>query len=263
MRLSTAPTLAELQRRFQAGILSAIGTAPEFVTDVPTESAQARFQIYRDAYRLRLTEALAADFPALQRLLGEEVFAELAGRYAEAKPPWHYSIRWAGAGLAEFLRDRPDLSDMAAFEWALSTAFDASDAIPLQAEALAALPAEAWPDLRLVFHPSLRCIVLRHNAPELWHAITENKPPPDLTEENEPRDWLVWRRQFAVYYRPLDDREAWALDAARHGAAFSDWCEGLALWSDSENHPSAMAAGLLRRWLDDGLIVAVNSGGHG
>lgn len=259
MRLSSAPSLAELQRRFQAGILSSIGTAPEFVTAAPAETAEARFHIYREAYRLRLAEALAADYPALYALLGNDAFAELARIYAESRPSRHYSIRWAGAGLAKILYDRPDLADVAAFEWALSEAFDAADAVPLDAETLAAMPVERWPDLRLVFHPSLRSVVLHHNAPELWRAATDGAPLPPLAAEAEPRDWLVWRRGFAVYYRPLDDREAWALDAAGHDTVFADWCEGLGEYLDGSSDAANTAAGLLRRWIDDGLIVGTKT----
>lgn len=260
MRLNPAASLAELQRRFQAAILARDALPPEFVAAAAQETAESRFRIYWEAYRLRLAEALAVDYPALQALLGAEEFAALVSAYAEFRPPSHYSIRWAGAGLAEFLRDRPDLADLARFEWALGEAFDAADATPLTAEALANLPAERWPALRLSFHASLRMLVLNHNAPELWLAATEGRPLPRLAAEREARDWLVWRRGLAVYYRPLASMEAWALDAARQGAIFADWCEGLSRLPQGTPDAAGASAGYLRRWLDDGLIVGAASG---
>jgi hypothetical protein len=259
MRLNTAMPLAELQRRFQAAILSAEGATPEFIAAVSWEVAETRFRVYREAYRLRLAEALAADYPVLQALLGTEAFADLAYAYAESRPSSHYSIRWAGARLAEFLRDRPDLADLSAFEWALSEAFDAADATPLDAETLRALPTEQWPEMRLSFHPSLRPVTLYHNAPELWSAANEQRPLPVLTAETEAQDWLVWRRGLAVYYRPLSDWEAWALDAASHDTIFADWCEGLTHCLDGARDAAATAAGLLRRWMEDGLIVGITA----
>jgi hypothetical protein len=260
MCLNTIEPLAELQRRFQAAILSTEGAAPEFIAAASREVAETRFRIYREAYRLRLAEALAADYPALQALLGAEAFADLAYAYAESRPSSYYSIRWVGTRLAEFLRDRPDLADLAAFEWALSEAFDAADATPLDAEALRALPTEQWPEMRLLFHPSLRPVTLYHNAPELWRAANERRPLPALAAETEARNWVVWRRGLAVYYRPLSDWEAWALDAASHGAVFADWCEGLTLCLNDAQDAAATAAGLLRRWVDDGLIVGMTAG---
>ncbi|HLF98338.1 MAG TPA: DNA-binding domain-containing protein [Methylococcaceae bacterium] len=258
MRLNTATSLAELQRRFQTAILSGAGTAPEFVAAASANDAELRFRIYRDAYRLRLAEALAADYPALQVLLGAKAFADLACAYAESRPSRHYSIRWAGAGLAEFLGDRADLADLARFEWALSEAFDAKDATPLDAAALSTLPVEQWPKLRLSFHPSLRSIVLNYSAAELWRAIREGEPSPSLAEEAEAKDWLVWRRGLAIYYRPLGEGEAWALDAAGNDTVFADWCEGLSRMPDGATDAAATAANLLHRWVADGLIVGVS-----
>lgn len=259
MRVNASPSLAELQRHFQAAILSGAGSAPDFIAAASAREAESRLRIYREAYRLRLAEALAADYPALQALLGAEAFADLVYAYAESRPPRHYSIRWAGAWLAEFLGDRPDLADLAVFEWALSEAFDAEDTPPLDASALSALPVEHWPGLRLSFHPSLRSVVLNHNAAELWQAVRDGKSLPLLAAETEAKDWLVWRRGLAVYYRPLGSREAWALDAAREDTIFADWCEGLTLGLDEASDAAGVAAGLLRRWLDDGLIVGASA----
>lgn len=255
MRVNASPSLAELQRHFQAAILSAAGSAPNFIAAASAREAESRLRIYREAYRLRLAGALAADYPALQALLGTETFADLAYAYVESRPPRHYSIRWAGAGLAEFLGERPDLADLAAFEWALSEAFDAEDVPPTDAAMLSAIPAGQWPGLRLSFHPSLRCVVLNHNAAELWQAVQEGKSLLALVPETEARDWLVWRHGLAVYYRPLGSREAWALDAVSHDTVFADWCEGLTLGLDEASDAAGIAAGFLRRWLDDGLIV--------
>lgn len=260
MRVIIPPSLVDLQWRFQSAILAPAASMPGFIAAATGEEAELRFSIYREAYRLRLAEALTADYPALQALLGAEAFADLARAYAESRPSRHYSIRWAGAGLAEFLTDRPELADLATFEWALSEAFDAADAAPLDTQALRALPAERWPEMRLSFHPSLRCIVLNHNVVALWRAVQEGKPLPGLTPETEAGNWLVWRRGLAVYYRPLGDGEAWALDAVRDDAPFADWCEALSRIPDSAEDAAATAARLLHTWLADGLIVAVSCG---
>jgi hypothetical protein len=260
MCVNIPPSLADLQWRFQSALLSPAASTPGFVAAASPSEAESRFGIYREAYRLRLAEALTADYPALRALLGAEAFADLARAYAESRPSRHYSIRWAGAGLAEFLIDRPELADLATFEWALSEAFDAADATPVDAAALRALPVERWPEMRLSFHPSLRRIVLNHNAVALWRAVLEGKPLPGLRPETGAGNWLVWRRGLAVYYRPLGEGEAWALDAARNDAPFADWCEGLSRIADGAEDAAAAAVRLLHTWLADGHIVAVSAG---
>jgi hypothetical protein len=96
--------------------------------------------------------------------------------------------------------------------------------------------------------------------PELWHAATEGHPLRRLTADNEARDWLVWRKGLAVYYRPLENGEAQALEAAAQGATFAGWCEGLSHRLEDTLGAAGAAASLLRRWLDDNLIVGAVSG---
>ncbi|QSA98913.1 DNA-binding domain-containing protein [Methylococcus sp. EFPC2] len=260
MGLKNEVPLAELQRRFQAAVLSGEPGAPGFVAAETPEAAEQRFRVYHDAYRLRLAEALGADYPALRAVMGAGAFAELAYAYAETVPSRHYSIRWAGASLAERLSGHPGLADLARFEWALSLAFDAADASPLEVAALSAVPLEHWPDLRLHFHASLQIFELRHDVAPLWRAATDDAALPEMPAEENPRPWLVWRRGLSVYYRVLDDNEGWALQTASKGASFADWCEELSLRLDGGADAATVAASLLRRWVDDELVVAYECG---
>ena len=61
---------------------------------------RSRLRIYADAYRLRLTDALAHNYPCLQQLLGAEAFAALAQRYLDEHPSTSVSVRWFGHQLA-------------------------------------------------------------------------------------------------------------------------------------------------------------------
>ncbi|HNH12398.1 MAG TPA: DNA-binding domain-containing protein, partial [Rhodocyclaceae bacterium] len=102
------------------------------VVDVPDTTLFAqgasdparRLDIYRHAYRSRLTEALAANYPVLARALGDEAFAQLALQYIDARPSRHASIRWFGDQLGAFCDEHPDalphpaLRDLIKLEWA-------------------------------------------------------------------------------------------------------------------------------------------------
>lgn len=52
MRLNPALSLAELQRSFQAAILAGDAPVPGFIAAACRETAESRFRIYREAYRL-------------------------------------------------------------------------------------------------------------------------------------------------------------------------------------------------------------------
>jgi hypothetical protein len=79
-------------------------------------------------------------------------------------------------------------------------------------------------------------------------------PEPEQTEY--PVGWMVWRQGLRIYFRSLSVDQAWMLDALRDGQAFAEVCEGLTEWIDAQ-HVALHAAGLLKQWLEDGLIAHI------
>jgi len=265
------PTLAELQQQFQAAILHAELGVPAFIAARGPATAAEGFQVYRDAYCLRLIEALAADFPALQASLGEAGFDRLGRAYIAAAPSDQFSIRWFGRHLPGFLAESPDyaarpaLQDLALFEWALSEAFDAPE--PGQSEAatavqpephpslyqqLAAIPAADWPVIKLHFHPGIRRLELHYNAPQIWLAADQHQPLPAF-EPVPQQAWIIWRHQLKLLFRSLSPPEAFAIDAFRHGQCFAEVCSDLCHWLEAAE-VAPKAAGFLQAWLADGWV---------
>jgi hypothetical protein len=251
--------LTRLQGIFQDFILNDDPAIAAEVIGTTRVDAATRLGIYANAYRLRLLEALDTDYPGLHTIAGDEEFDRLGRAYVDAHPSSFRSLRWFGDRMGEFLRatapwcDYPVFAEMAAFEWAMSDAFDASDTVLATVEDMAAVAANAWPALRFTPHDSLRRLDLHWNVPTVWKAIDTEQDPPNLEESELPVAWLVWRRDLRTYFRSLDVAEAWALDAMLRGEPFSFLCEGLTEWIDSQNVPMHAAA-LLKRWLSDGLI---------
>jgi hypothetical protein len=149
----------------------------------------------------------------------------------------------------------PLLAELARWEWALSEVFDAADAAPLGSVALARVAPADWAQLRFTWHPSVRRLALRWNAPQLWKALTGDSQRPELSVLAEPVEWLAWRHELKTYFRSLEPTEARAVDAARGGHSFGELCELLATAAGADAAPAAAAA-LLRGWLAGGLIVA-------
>lgn len=249
-------TLRHTQLAFQAYVLGARdGPGTEVVGDARA-GRRRRMDVYAEAYRLRLIEALATDYPALQGRLGDEAFERLCRRYIDACPSRHASVRWFGEHLSRFLKaqppwvDWPHLAELAAFEWLQSEVFDAGDASLLSPDELAALPAEHWPELIVTLHPAVRLTRYRFNTPQLWqHALegTAAHPVPGASR------WLLWRYRLDIHWRSVPEDEWWALGQARAGVSFAALCEGLCQWQGPER-AAGRAAGLLKRWLLDGLV---------
>jgi hypothetical protein len=254
--------LDQLQREFQGYVLRGEPEVVEHIVGDERVDPQRRLRIYADAYRLRLMDVLATDYEALRALLGDHAFRAASADYVMATPSEHRNVRWYGAGLPEFLRttqpwaQKTAAYEVALFEWTLTLSFDAADDPVVRFEDLAQLPAEQWPTLGFVLHSSVQLIELRTNAPAMRKASDAQESLPEVVVEDEPRSWLIWRKDLTPCFRSLGEHEAWALSAVRAGADFTALCEGLCEWFPPED-AAPQAAALLRQWVDDELISRI------
>jgi hypothetical protein len=251
--------LRNLQREFQSFLVKPSSAMEALVVGTRRASARTRLAIYADAYRLRLLEALDGDFPTLRMWLGPEGFRSAAAAYIDACAPRHFSIRYYGERLAGFLeedagyRERPFLAEMAEFDWAIGAVFDAPDAPVAGEAAIAAVPAELWPELRFHLHPTVQRKDLRWNVPTQRKAVEDGVPIPEPQAYPQAVGWVIWRRDLRTYFRSLSVPERWALGAVRDGESFAGICEGLCAWLPADD-VALQAAGFLRRWVDEQMI---------
>lgn len=252
-------TLAELQRDLQRHVLSGDASVVSAVNGTPAVPATTRLAVYSGAYRSRLAEALAANMPRLEQLLGARKFAELARQYVERYPSQLPSIRWFGDRLAQSLAQshasQPWLGELARWEWALAASFDAADARPVGVEALAAISPGEWAQLSFEFHPSVQYLQMGTNAPALFKALTQEQPLPQPLALEQMQPWLLWRQELTTQYRSLEPPEAAALEVVRAGGTFAAMCEALCDWHDMDAVP-LQAAGMLKRWVMEEMLIA-------
>lgn len=253
--------LRERQAQLRAYLLDRDGDIERHIVGTANADAQTRLDIYADGYALRLIECLQKDFPALSALIGDDAFAALARAYIAQYPSRHFSVRYIGARLAEFIHARGDAqatlhAELAAFEWALMNAFDAADTPVAHVANMAAVAPADWPGLRFKCGPSLQRLDLCSHAPTLWKAAERGDDLSTVATRAPsaaPTPWIVWRQDLRVYFRSLTAAEAWALDAICGDADFAELCEGLCEWH-APDAVALQAAGFLKQWLTDGLI---------
>jgi hypothetical protein len=258
--------LRELQADMQRHLLGEASGVTAAIVDAPPLPAADRLAIYRNAYQVRLIDALHETYPVLHGLLGDEAWVELGYAYVAVHPSVFRSIRWYGGELAEYLAaslpysEAPILSEVALLEWTLAEVFDAPDVLSLPRSTLSAIDPSAWGSLTFKFHPSLRRLSLSWNTAAVWRAMSQDEAPPKPEIAPVPTPWLLWRQNLQNYFRSMNAVESAALESARGGRNFAQLCEDLEALLPQEEIPAA-AASLLGAWADSGMIVKVGSNG--
>lgn len=187
---------------------AAVPLLEEVILPSQTLSAPDRIGIYHGMYLLRMTEALASDYPGLRHFLGEQRFSDLVRDYVQAYPSRSYSLNRLGDDLPDFLRGAASVPrrgfccELARLERAVSEVFDAPQSAPLGEARIASLAPEEWERVRLQPIAALRLLALRYPANGYMQSLHDNDhdhPRPRLKPE-----WVaVFRRNYSVCRREL------------------------------------------------------------
>mgnify|MGYP000876600934 CR=1 FL=1 len=252
--------LAELQAQFQGGILTPNDdTTLALINNGTWEPAATLFGVYRYAYAARLVEVLQANFDKTWSLLGDDGFDDAARAYIAEFPSTARNARWYGSEFGEFLTsycaEIPAVADLAALDWAIASAFDAPDQDSVAVEAMAVFHPQEWPSLRFQLHPAVRFVPVSTEAARIYEALSSNDAPGDL-EPSTDHTVLVWRDDHTVRFRALEADEANLLAGVVEGLNFASLCERAAE-AVGADQAGMRGAGLLRLWLDSGMIAAV------
>ena len=208
-------SLAHVQSAFAEALLATSAPVPLAVRGAARRKAERRFAVYRNNVLAGLTSALAARFPVVQRLVGEEFFREMARLYVTREPPRSPLLMHYGETFAAFIDGFPPaapipyLGDIARLETARGRAYHAADAVPIDPTAFAALPPNRLAGMGVTLHPSVAIIASRHPIYSIWYA-------------NQDMDRYVpiapWGPEAALVARPDLDVAVQRLPAG--GAAF-------------------------------------------
>ena len=128
---------------FSSALLKPDLETPSLVIGPKGNSAAKRYNIYRNNVTVSLIDALAAVFPAVQRITGVEFFRAMARCYVRETAPSSPLLFEYGHEFPEFIEryayasEMPWLADVARIERGWLDAYHAADAYPLSAHDLA------------------------------------------------------------------------------------------------------------------------------
>lgn len=259
LQQASTPSLSEIQAQLQAAILDGHEGILALLFDGAHASRTTLLGVYRHAYMARLTEVLMNDYPLLSSYVGDDFFRPLARSFIIAHPSRSQNVRWFGSAFPEFLAkhesasEHPHLSELADIERSVANAFDSPDAPLLSVGDLALYPPNDWERLTFVFHPSVAFLQTTTNAFDLWKALKENEPPPDVVHLSSREHVAVWRHGTTPNVRRISNEEAMLCQEMRQGVPFGGLCEMLATYNETGDI-SARAAGYLQTWLAGGML---------
>ena len=186
----------------------------------------ARLRVYRNGFLKACIEALRANYPSVERLVGEERFPALARPYVDAHPPRAASLVEYGERFPKFVEDTIDthrLAYLAAFavlDRAWSEVFFAEDA-QVPASGLPADPG-ALMNLRGRLSPRARMVSLDCRALDAWSELREKGLRRRTEIRPVPQQVLVWRDAGQVLYRDLAPPEHRFLAGVAAGRSCGD-----------------------------------------
>lgn len=251
----------DLQQRFAAAVLAPARTA-EVAAELRAPDVAARMAIYRGNLVGSWHKALAAAYPVIGQLVGDDFLAALAAEYGAAHPPTGGDLNEFGMHFADFLQtfphvaDLPYLPDMARLEWLLHRAHYAPDAPALNGAAFAALKPEQFAAARLVPHPAAHAFASRWAVVPLWLAHQPGSdvafPPIDV-----PSHALVCRPRWRPTVQPED-----AAGHAMLARTLAGETVGAALDAALALDGTFDVGAALRRWLDGAAWTGLQTSGR-
>ena len=213
---------------------------------------------YRSQAHALAQRALAAAYPVVAQLLGEENFAALARSLWQRHPPRRGDLAQWGGELAQHIASQPELHaeepylpDVARAEWSLHALATAPDA-QVEAGSFGLLTTRDPAAVGLVLCPGAACIASAWPVASIVLAHLEGEPT--LAEAGErlragvSETALVWRQGFQPRLRPALPGEPAFVAALQENRSLHDSLEAA---------PGLDFSAWLLRAAQSGLLAAV------
>jgi hypothetical protein len=230
--------------------------------------ARRGLQAYQANGAALAERALAAAYPVLALLLGDESFAPLARHFWLQQPPQRGDVAQWGAALADFLdaapqlADEPFLGDVARIEWALHRAATAKDASPAP-QSFALLESGDPEQTTLSLSPGMAMLASAYPVVSIINAHLLHAPTlaqaAELLREGVAEYALVWRQGFKPRVRASCAAEHALLSALQAGLPLDSALATALAASDGDNTTPAFS---FNDWLGQSVQTGLVTGAH-
>ena len=214
------PSLAEFQSSFADQLLSAhLATL--------SNRDMAAMTVYCNTVTKGFIDALAANYPTVLKLVGDEWFEAAALRFVRNTSAATPVLAEYGKEFVAFLehfspaKEIPYLCDVARIDWQWIESYIAPDAPALRAATLQALDGEQLLNTRLLLHPATRLCAVHHSALTIWlHNHSANTSTELRVDDVDEHALITRTRDIEVMPLPVIEYEFVA--DIEHGATLGE-----------------------------------------
>jgi len=234
---------------FSSALLDPERATPAAVVGPNGKTADKRYNVYRNNVTFSLIDALAAVYPAVQRITGVDFFRAMARSHIRTTPPTSPLLFEYGRDFPAFIEQyeyatsMPWLADAARIERAWLDAYHAADAEPLAPAELASVPQEKLSGVVFTVHPATRIVRSRFSAVRIV-ASNRGNGSPESIDASTPEDALITRPDLDVVLRRLPQGGAAFLESLMSGRSLGE-AAALALRISSSFDIAASIAGII------------------
>jgi len=239
------PELLDFQDAFVAALAGQGSALSPWLA--PGEGA-AGLSVYRNTIAKGCVDALAANFPTVLSMVGEDWFRAAAALFAREVPPVSAALLDYGEAFPAWLQrfppgdDTPYLAGIAHLDRLWTESLFAAEAPALTAETLAVLAPDVLAETNLPLHPGVRFASFEAGLPSLWAAAREGREDLELSDRAEAL--LLVRDKGAVMHRVIGAAETAFLRACRDGLTSAE-AAGRAFEADPDVQLAPLFAALI------------------
>lgn len=180
------------------------------------------FAVYRNGYLRTTIEALAANFPVVDTMVGNAYFKQLAHAFVSEFPPTTATLTGYGRDFPAFVGSRsnddlPYLADVASLDFAWLCSFFSSSGSRIDTSELANLGDDIV-EVRLGLNSSVQLVATTWDVFEIWQLHRRDQPVDEEISITEvPQHILLWQQEQIVRSRVLSEAEHAFFAAIEHG----------------------------------------------
>lgn len=249
------PSLLQAQTRLQQAIVlgDRMDSRPaDWIRAKDDFAPHAQLAVYTEAYRYRLFDVVAEDYPVLAHYLTTPVFDALMWAFIAAVQPDHFNIGRFALKLPSFIQTALPEDGFAhalcQLETLVAQMTDPAETPVLQASQLQGLTPEGLMDLQLMPRAALALAHFSYGVNAYYQAVMDEAPPPSADPADE--YLVVYRHEDVVWRMTLEVQEFTLISALFSGATVGEALSAL----DDEAGPAVMA--YFSKWMRNGLLAS-------